>query len=141
MPAAAQLPPNWVVNCTNTVDQINGGNGPSAWSVTSASRMRIPPSASAPPKVAYDGILESPTTVIEGQYEIWGNEFCYHKASPSTGASTVFNKLVASTGITAKSDGSTTIDLSLMHARVAAVPTGDPDPSLILAGLKLGYSL
>jgi hypothetical protein len=113
------------VNCSATVDMINAGHtGISVIGYLGISDGNTAAGLGAT-QVSFNGVLESPTTVIEGQYGIWGNEYCYHKNSPSSDASTVFGKLTANTGITAKSDGSTTIDLNVMHAHRNG-PTTDP---------------
>jgi len=112
------------VNCSATTDQINGGTGISVVGYLGISDANTALGLGAT-QVSFNGVTESPTTIIEGQYSIWGNEYCYHKNTASTDATTVFGKLTASTGITAKSDGSTTIDLTLMHATRGG-PTTDP---------------
>ena len=76
-------------------------------------------------ELTYNGVMESPASVIEGQYNFWGNEYVYRKNSPTTQATTVYNKLVAVTGVNKASDGTTTIDLGLMHATRNG-PTSDP---------------
>lgn len=110
------------VNCTNTVDQINGGTGISVIGYLGISDANTALGLGAT-QVSFNGVLESPTTVIEGQYSLWGNEYIYHKNSPSTGATTVFGKL--GTAIGNHTDGSTTIALSAMHATRNG-PTSDP---------------
>lgn len=112
------------VDCSGTVDQINGGTGISVIGYLGISDANTAIGLGAT-QVSFNGVLESPTTVIEGQYSIWGNEYAYHKNAASSQALTIYNKLVANTGITAKSDGSTTIDLNLMHATRNG-PTSDP---------------
>jgi hypothetical protein len=76
-------------------------------------------------ELSLNGVFESPATVKEGQYNFWGNEFVYRKNTTTTQAQAVYDKLAAPTGISGSSDGSTTIDLGLMHATRAG-PTTDP---------------
>ena len=76
-------------------------------------------------ELSYNGVFESTASVIEGQYNFWGNEYVYRKNSPTSQATTVYNKLVAVTGVNKASDGLTTIDLGLMHATRNG-PTSDP---------------
>jgi hypothetical protein len=114
-------------NCSGVVDQINSGTtGLSIIGYLGISDSTTALSAGAS-QVSYDGVLESPTAIIEGQYEIWGNEYCYHLASPSSAATSVFGRLTAASpgGITGASDGSTTFDISKMHADRNG-PTSDP---------------
>lgn len=113
------------VNCSATVDMVNTGHtGINVIGYLGISDGNTAIALGAT-QLSYNGVLESPTAIIEGQYGIWGNEYCYHKNAASTDATTVFGKLTANTGITAKSDGSTTIDLNLMHATRNG-PTTDP---------------
>jgi hypothetical protein len=113
------------VSCASTVDMINVGHtGISVIGYLGISDGNTALGLGAT-QISYNGVLESPTAIIEGQYGIWGNEYAFHKNSASSDALAVYNKLVANTGITAKSDGSTTIDLNLMHAHRNG-PTTDP---------------
>jgi hypothetical protein len=113
------------VNCSATTDQINPGHtGISVIGYMGVSDANTALGLGAT-QVSFNGVFESPTTVIEGTYGYWGNEYAYHKNAATGDALAVYNKLVANTGITAKSDGSTTIDLNLMHANRGG-PTTDP---------------
>jgi len=124
-PSGGSVATQMGVNCSSTVDQINPGiTGISVVGYLGISDANTALGLGAT-QVAYNGVLESPTTVIEGQYGIWGNEYCYERNGASGDATTVFGKLTGSNGITHNSDGSTTIDLTLMHASRQG-PTADP---------------
>jgi hypothetical protein len=75
--------------------------------------------------LTYNGVAYSTQAVIDGQWNAWGNEFCYRKNTVSSQATTVFNKLTASTGISGHADGTVTISLSSMRAHRNG-PTSDP---------------
>jgi hypothetical protein len=113
-------------DCSVTVDKLKGGNSTGlnviAYVGISDGNTALANGAS---QVEFNGVLESPATVKEGQYSLWGNEFIYHLSSPSSQALAVWTKLSSNTGITANSDGSTTIDLNQMHATRGG-PTTDP---------------
>jgi len=114
------------VNCSSTTDEINGGTGISVVGYLGISDAQTAMGLSAV-QVSYNGVQESSVTVEQGQYSIWGNEYCYHLNSPSSQALSVYTKLTAASpsGITGSSDGVTTIDLSKMQA-VRNGPTTDP---------------
>lgn len=112
------------VNCSSTTDQVNGGTGISVVGYLGISDGNTALGLGAT-QVSFNGVMESATTVIEGQFSLWGNEYCYRKNVSSSAATTVFGKLTANTGITANSDGTTTIDLNKMHAH-RNNPTTDP---------------
>ena len=76
-------------------------------------------------ELSYNGVFETPTTVKEGVYTFWGNEYIYRKNTVSSQATTVFNKLSAATGISGHADGATTIKLADMNT-VRNGPTSDP---------------
>jgi hypothetical protein len=75
--------------------------------------------------LTYNGVAYSVAAVQQGQYNFWGNEYTYHKNTVSSQALTVYNKLVASTGVSGHADGVLTISLSSMKA-VRNGPTSDP---------------
>jgi hypothetical protein len=113
------------VNCSTTTDQVNGGTGISVVGYLGISDANTALGLGAV-QVSFNGVLESPATVEQGQFSVWGNEYCYHLNSPSSQATTVFNKITANPGgITSSSDGSTTIDLNKM-ACTRNGPTTDP---------------
>ena len=113
------------VNCSSTTDQINGGTGINVIGYVGISDANTALGLGAV-QVAFNGVYESPTTVIQGQYSLWGNEYTYHKNAASSQALTVYGKLAStSNGITKNSDGSTTIDLNLMQCARTG-PTTDP---------------
>ena len=76
-------------------------------------------------ELTYNGVAFSAAAIKEGQYTFWGNEYIYHKSSPTTQALAVYNKLTATAGISSHADGSTTIKLADMHA-VRNGPTDNP---------------
>lgn len=116
------------VNCSSTVDQINGGTGISVIGYVGISDGNTALGLGAT-QIPFNGVLESAASVIAGQYDLWGNEYCYHLNSPSSGALTVYGKLTGSGGITHYSNGTSTIDLNLMHATRKG-PTTDPVSTL-----------
>jgi hypothetical protein len=75
--------------------------------------------------LTYNGVAYSVAAVQQGQYNFWGNEYIYHKNTVSSQATTVYNKLSASTGVSGHADGVLTISLSSMQA-VRNGPTSDP---------------
>lgn len=76
-------------------------------------------------ELSYNGIFESPTTVREGQYTFWGNEYVYRKNTVSAQAGTVYSSLSsASNGINTHADNVRLIDSRTMHAKRNG-PTSD----------------
>ncbi|SPE55814.1 conserved exported hypothetical protein [Verrucomicrobia bacterium] len=113
------------VNTSSAPDSINGGTGYSVIGYLGISDALTAAGLGAT-YLSFNGVMESPTTVEQGQFTYWGNEYCYHKNTASTDALTVYGKLVANPGgITSKSDGTTTIDLGLMNCSRNG-PTSDP---------------
>jgi hypothetical protein len=72
-----------------------------------------------------NGVAYSNAAIEEGQYDLWGNEYVYRKNTSTPQATAVFNKLVASTGVSGHADGTLTIKLSAMHCTRNG-PTSDP---------------
>jgi hypothetical protein len=72
-----------------------------------------------------NGVAYSNAAIQEGQYDLWGNEYVYRKNTSTPQATAVFNKLVASTGVSGHADGTLTIKLSAMHCTRNG-PTSDP---------------
>ena len=76
-------------------------------------------------QISYNGVAYSEAAVIQGQYNSWGNYYVYRRNTATTQATTVYNKLVASTGISGHADGTYTIKLTDMKATRNG-PTSDP---------------
>jgi len=75
--------------------------------------------------LTYNGVAYSDTAIKEGLYNAWGNYYIYRRNTSTSQATTVYNKLVASTGISGHADGTFTIKLSDMHCTRNG-PTSDP---------------
>ena len=75
--------------------------------------------------LTYNGVAYGDAAIKEGQYNAWGNYYIYRRNTSTTQATTVYNKLVASTGISGHADGTFTIKLSDMHCTRNG-PTSDP---------------
>jgi hypothetical protein len=76
-------------------------------------------------ELSYNGVTYSVAAVQEGQYNFWGNYYIYHKNTVSSQATTVYNALTATTGISGHANGTSEIKLTDMHA-VRNGPTSDP---------------
>src|ERR1039458_1352347 len=72
-----------------------------------------------------NGVAYSNAAIKEGQYNLWGNEYVYRRNTSTSQATAVYNKLVASTGVSGHADGTLTIKLSDMHCTRNG-PTSDP---------------
>jgi hypothetical protein len=75
--------------------------------------------------LACNGVAYSNAAIEEGQYNVWGNEYVYRRNTSTPQATAVFNKLVASTGVSGHADGTLTIKLTAMHCTRNG-PTSDP---------------
>ncbi len=75
--------------------------------------------------LTYNGAAYGDAAVREGQYNAWGNYYVYRRNTSTSQATSVYNKLVASTGISGHADGTFTIKLTDMHATRNG-PTSDP---------------
>ena len=76
-------------------------------------------------ELSYNGVAYSTAAIKEGQFNAWGNYYVYRRNTPSSQAQAVYDKLVATTGISGHADGSLTIKLSDMHS-FRNGPTSDP---------------
>jgi len=76
-------------------------------------------------ELSYNGVKESPTTIMEGQYGFWGNEYVLQRSGASSQAQAVYTKLKATTGIPASCDGVIAFNNTQMHATRGG-PTTDP---------------
>ena len=72
-----------------------------------------------------NGVAYSNAAIKEGQYNLWGNEYVYRRNTSTPQATAVFNKLVASAGVSGHADGTLTIKLTDMHC-IRNGPTSDP---------------
>ena len=72
-----------------------------------------------------NGVAYSNAAIKEGQYNLWGNEYVYRRNTSTSQATTVYNKLVAATGVSGHADGTMTIKLTDMHCTRNG-PTSDP---------------
>jgi hypothetical protein len=72
-----------------------------------------------------NGVAYGDSAIKEGQYNLWGNYYVYRRNTSTSQATTVYNKMVASTGISGHADGTLTIKLTDMHATRNG-PTSDP---------------
>ena len=72
-----------------------------------------------------NGVAYSNAAIKEGQYNLWGNEYVYRRNTSTSQATTVYNKLVAATGVSGHADGTLTIKLTDMHC-IRNGPTSDP---------------
>jgi hypothetical protein len=72
-----------------------------------------------------NGVAYSNAAIQQGLYNLWGNEYVYRRNTSTSQATAVYNKLVASTGVSGHADGTLTISLSSMHATRNG-PTSDP---------------
>lgn len=72
-----------------------------------------------------NGVAYSNAAIKEGQYNLWGNYHVYRRNTSTPQATAVYNKLVASTGISGHADGTLTIKLTDMHCTRNG-PTSDP---------------
>jgi hypothetical protein len=76
-------------------------------------------------KLSYNGVFESPTSVIEGQYGLWGNEYALQASGASTQAQAVYTSLTAATGIGNYCDNVIAFAPATMNATRGG-PTTDP---------------
>jgi hypothetical protein len=105
------------VDTSAAVDQLNGGNGFVVVAYLGLSDAITAEGLGNPAvQLTYNGVAESAAAVIEGRYELWGNEYVLEKSGASSQAQTLYTKLVSATGIPSKTDGVSTISLSAMHA-------------------------
>jgi len=111
---------------SSAVDIVNG-NGTQPYSVVAYLGIAdaINAEAVGATPLTCNGVAYSVAAVQQGQYNLWGNEYVYHKNTVSSQALTVFNKLAAPAGVSGHADGTLTISLSSMHA-VRNGPTSDP---------------
>jgi hypothetical protein len=75
--------------------------------------------------LTYNGVTYGDSAIREGQYNCWGNYYVYRRNTSTSQATTVYNKLTASTGISGHADGTLTIKLTDMHCTRNG-PTSDP---------------
>jgi hypothetical protein len=109
------LATSMTVNTASSTDQVNGGTGFAVIAYLGIDDANSAIGAATPASIiTYNGVTESATTVEQGEYGLWGNEFLLKNAAAAAPARALFTTL--KTAIPANEDGLRLFSTTSMHA-------------------------